>query len=127
MKPKIESLLKQILSGNLKNNNARILNYIQINDRCQIDMMRKDLNIAHQTLTSRISDLEDMGLVYVDGFGLFNDTKYSLYRYENNPLKREFRAEKRRLSKFVAWKKRGYDEFHDLLKDDNNLLQLKLF
>ena len=126
MKPKIQSLLKQIKSGNLKNNNARVLSYVGAHDRCHIDTMRNDLKIAHQTLTSRVSDLEDMGLIYVEGVTSVKGVCYSLYRYENNPVKRESRAKARKLLKFNAWKKRGLTEFAVLLSNDKSLPKLDL-
>ena len=85
MKAKIQTLLKQLSSGNFNSQSSKILRYVGSNDKCTIDMMRKDLKLAHQSLTGRISDLEDLGMLYVE---------------------------------------RGLNEFLELLKSDEDFLEL---
>jgi hypothetical protein len=124
MKAKIQTLLKQVSSGNFNSQSSKILRYVGSNDKCTIDMMRKDLKLAHQSLTARISDLEDLGVLYVEGITSTKGIFYSLYRYENNPVKRKSRAKERAELKFRAWKKRGLNEFLEFLKSDEDFLEL---
>jgi predicted ArsR family transcriptional regulator len=63
MRAKMEALLKQIESGKIETDKAKILNYIINNpESSRIDILEA-LDMLENTATGRISDLEDLGLI----------------------------------------------------------------
>lgn len=115
MKPKVKAYLKQIESGQIKTDKARILKYIIDNNGGNIIHLRSLLNIKHQTLTARISDLLDDGIIYVKG--TFNDGKYSKFAYEPDKEKQKENRKKRRYDKYLQWKSKG-EGFKDLIQEE---------
>ncbi len=85
-------------------------------------MMRRDLNMAHQTLTSRVSDLMDMGLLYENGTTseVNQDGRavlYTLYGLEKDRHQQEIRRAIRRREKYNSIIKRLNEEFEDLFTE----------
>lgn len=116
--PKIEALLNQIWSGNLKNNTAKVLAHIIKENGSYVEKMRNELNMPHQTLTSRISQLEDMGVIYVANIVRGEKRNFSFYQYEPLGFMRDIRKEKKRELKFDLLKKRLVRDFSDLMTED---------
>ena len=106
MKPKVEALLQQIISGNFKNTNVRVLHYVKQNGMSTIDDLRQDLNIAHQTLTSAVSHLEDLGVLYKMGVTRTKGISYSIYTYEANPIEIDRRAKEKKSGKVYCLEKK---------------------
>ena len=120
------SLEQQINSGTLQSNTAIVLDYIRNNRNCNVHTMRKVLNtMSHQTLTSRISDLEDEGWIYPSGQIKVScadgkDRIYTTYRYEPLPAERFNRSRARAYHKYVRLKERILTDFSDFYKEDKN-------
>lgn len=118
------SLEQQIASGTLQTNTAIVLDFIKSNKVTHVHEMRKYLKfMSHQTLTSRISDLEDEGWIYSPDNTqvLCDDGKtrtYSLYCYESDPKMRATRAHARKYNKYQRLKYRILDEFYEFYKSD---------
>lgn len=120
MKPKVEALLAQIESGQLKTNNAKTLDYIISKpEGATIQDMRMYLGLKHQTLTSRISDLVDMGLIYAAGVSRLESAgkavSYTVYRYEPNKDAQKARAYEVKRGKYENLKKRLETDFAEFL------------
>ena len=123
MKAKVESLREQFRSGQIKTNNAKVVKYLLDYSFATINMMRRDLNMAHQTLTSRVSDLMDMGLLYENGTTseVNQDGRavlYTLYGLEKDRHQQEIRRAIRRREKYNSIIKRSNEEFEDLFTED---------
>ena len=108
-KSSIIALQKQIDTGALSTNASLILSYIQRNDTQKegIDMTMLEgwSNLKQSTITSRVSYLEDLGVIYSKGTrkvkNLNGETySYSLFFAEYEPLKQEINRDKRELMKF---------------------------
>jgi DNA-binding MarR family transcriptional regulator len=119
MRAKVSALIEQIESGQLKTNNAKILDKFVLNpEGLTVYDLRIHLGMAHQTLTSRISDLEDMGVIFayktvertVDG----KARKYTLYKYSKDSVRQMQNALLRRETKFNSIIKRLENEYQDL-------------
>lgn len=119
------SLEQQINSGTLQTNTAIVLDHVRNNRNCNVHSMRKELKfMTHQTLTSRISDLEDEGWIYASGQIKVHcddgkDRTYTTYRYEPNSTERYKRSRQRAYDKYVRLRDRILTDFHDFYKNDN--------
>ena len=120
------SLEQQIASGKLITNTALVLEYVKTNPDANVYDMRIDLNkLTHQTLTSRVSDLEDEGWLYVSGQTKIScadgtDRTYTTYRYESNPDERQKLAKARAYKKYKRLKERILSEFNEFYKEDKS-------
>ena len=70
--------------------------------------------ISHQTITARLSGLEDIGLIYKDGEIKVRDTNYCCFYFEPCTLKRVENRKKIREEKFKRWLRKA-DEFEDII------------
>jgi DNA-binding transcriptional ArsR family regulator len=122
MKPKVEALREQFRTGNIRTNNAKVLKFIIDNKDATVNDLRKGLGMAHQTLTSRLSDLKDMGLIYEEGTrqDLVGDkpVTFTVYTFESNRINQKIRAENVRREKYKSLVKRMENEFKDLFDKD---------
>jgi len=126
MKPKVKNWLKQLNSGEIKSKTTRIIYEIHKHTYkgkgfTTIDELRKDLNMAHQTLTAIVSNIQDEGLIVT--FGEFYNEERSVFqriRYAR-PEERNHLVRARRIDKLSQWIKRGREEFNDLLP--NSMIQ----
>lgn len=119
---KIKSLMAQINSGKIKNDAARILKFIINHDDATRPMICDMLGMLTQTVTARLADLQDLGIVNVQEHGF--DAEYNIYYYEPNVMGQVKNAYDRRKLKFEQWKRRGVDEFSDFLHQDQLELNL---
>ena len=62
MEAKIEALLNQVKTGRIKSLQGRILAMIMVKART-LDELRADYGFTHQTVSARLSELEDLGLI----------------------------------------------------------------
>jgi DNA-binding MarR family transcriptional regulator len=120
MKPKVKNWLKQLNNGVIKSKTTRIIFEIHKatykgKGFTTIDELRKDLNMAHQTLTAIVSNIQDEGLIVT--FGEFENETGSVFqkiRYARTEEREEL-VRQRRIEKLSQWIKRGREEFNDLL------------
>ena len=132
MSPKITALINQVNSRKLTNDKARILNQVYISRGVTSFTIEGRLNyIKPTTILARLSDLEDLGVIYKKGQRLHigNSQPYSVFCYEEDPKKQEQNALNRKALKFEAWKRRGLEEFNGLIhkKLREELTQLTIF
>lgn len=111
-----EALIEQINSGKLDGDKAKILHYIKTYKTATLQSLCSHFNKPIQTISARVSDLNKMGLIYVDDLkeGV-KKTQYSVWVYEHDVNKQEERANAILLKRFEAWKKAG-NEFKHLTK-----------
>lgn len=120
MKAKVKNWLKQLNNGEIKSKTTRIIYEIHKHTFkgkgfTTIDELRKDLNMAHQTLTAIVSNIQDEGLIATYGEvqnesgGVFQHIRYA------RPEERDDLIRARRIDKLSQWIKRGKEEFNDLL------------
>ncbi len=126
MKPKVKNWLKQLNSGEIKSKTTRIIYEIHKHSYkgkgfTTIDELRKDLNMAHQTLTAIVSNIQDEGLIVT--FGEFYNEEGSVFQRIKyaRPEERNDLVRARRIDKLSQWIKRGREEFSDLLP--NSMIQ----
>lgn len=120
MKPKVQNWLKQLNNGVIKSKTTRIIFEIHKatykgKGFTTIDELRKDLNMAHQTLTAIVSNIQDEGLIVT--FGEIENETGSVFqkiRYARAEERDEL-VRQRRIEKLSQWIKRGREEFSDLL------------
>lgn len=120
MKPKVQNWLKQLNNGVIKSKTTRIIFEIHKatykgKGFTTIDELRKDLNMAHQTLTAIVSNIQDEGLIVT--FGEIENETGSVFqkiRYARAE-ERDDLVRQRRIEKLSQWIKRGREEFSDLL------------
>ena len=121
MKVKVKNWLEQLNNGEIKSKTTRIIYEIHKHTFkgkgfTTIDELRKDLSMAHQTLTAIVSNLQDEGLIATYG-EIQNESGgffYQKIRYAGHE-DREYLIRERRREKLSQWIKRGREEFNDLL------------
>jgi DNA-binding MarR family transcriptional regulator len=120
MKPKVKTWLNQLNAGLIKSNTTQVIYEIHKHSfkgkgYTTIDELRTDLKMAHQTLTSVISNIQDEGLI--ETYGEVTNEQGSAFqkiRYAR-PEERDNLVRARRVEKLAQWIKRGKEEFNDLL------------
>lgn len=127
MKAKVKTWIRNVESGMIKSTTERVLLEIKNIGKSNTDLftyqttgidtetLRNHLGMAHQTLTSRLSELQDNGLIKVIGEKHGDESVYSVYAYVSDPEERITLAEVRKKEKFTQWMDRGLNEFWDLL------------
>lgn len=119
-KTRLKALLRQIESGKLKTDAARILQYIIENKYTSRPLISDALDMKLQTVVARVSDLLDLGIIEV--VPTDQETDYEILTHVPDTIRQMDNAFERRKAKFNAWKKRGMKEFGDFL----DLSQLEL-
>lgn len=118
MKPRVQSLLNQINSGQLKNDMSRILNHIKTYPLTTLPEIKRKLGIVHQTASARISDLLDMGLIEEKEEKKTTTGVHSYFKYQPDPRIQSINALKRKKEKFENWKKKGINQFQEFINND---------
>jgi len=98
----ITALKEQINSGKLKSNRAYILNYIKDEAKIGTDLTQL-LNVflmKQSTITSQLSTLTELGLIYVDGERHVKKTLYSIYYFEPDEFKQADNRKRVKAKKF---------------------------
>jgi DNA-binding transcriptional ArsR family regulator len=121
-KAKMKTFINQLLSGNIKTKQEICLKYIKDNSpissnaMTDIITMKRELNMAHQSLTGALSVLEDCGLIKVVGEKTYKEIKnssYSIYEFVDAEEERMLLIEQRHMDKFLMWLSNveNYQEF----------------
>ena len=112
MKAKIEALLNQIQSGNIKTLHAKILNYAQKKKGFFIREIEEVFKVARSTATARVSELEDMGLIKnMGGYQTrYAKDKQGYYRYLVTEEEQKKHRWLRRSQKYNRWLNSGIEE-----------------
>ena len=119
MKPKVKNWINQLENGNIKTNTTKILYAIckhtyRGKGYTNVDELRTELNLPHQTLTAILSMVQDEGMIVMFGEVEINKSKYQKISYAK-PSERESLIYNRRIDKFNQWLKRGVEgEYKDL-------------
>lgn len=128
MKAKVKTWLKNLENGTIKTNTEIVLKAVKENTpECNIfDFtnekkgvstyeLRNILNMSHQTLTSRLSDLQDEGLIKDVSQVTVDGTVYSVYMFIKHLEYRKQLITSRKKEKYIQWLKNAdkYFEFMD--------------
>ena len=128
MKAKVKTWLRNVENGTLKTNTEIVLNKIKdstpdadgfifenYGKGISTYHLRESLNMSHQTLTSRLSQLQDEGLIKDVSQVIVNDTYYSVYMFVSDIQYRERLIHLRKHENYVKWLKNAdkYIEFMD--------------
>jgi DNA-binding Lrp family transcriptional regulator len=112
----VHNWVKLLESGDLDNYTIKVLKHIKDNPHTDIESMRNNLKISHQTLTSRISDLMDEGLVEIVGDKLVKQgINYSLFKFVEGTFRQNEVKKNRLKSKYISWVNRGMREYKDIM------------
>ncbi len=111
-KAKILALKHQIESGKIRTDSARILEYIIRTGPAYIPEIMQVLHLKQSTVTGRISELEDMGLLENLGADLtpFSDYKQSRFGYIGSEQKQREKRLSRHLKRRNRWLNVGIEE-----------------
>lgn len=111
MKANYKQYIENLNSGFIKSKTLKVLNYVKINPKCTIYEMRMKMNISHQTLTSAISNLMDLGLIEINGQTKLGipEKHYSLFVFQSNESKILYNIHQREYEKIKLWIARGFD------------------
>jgi len=112
---KIDAYLKQVNSGKMSNDASKILGLIYTNPDTTLLDVEKNLKMLMQTASARISDLMDMGAIYITGEIEKGERKFSTYKYEKNPARRSALEFQRREHKLGSWIELGLNSFKDMM------------
>jgi len=108
---KLEALFNQITSGKMTNDRAKVFNLVFVsNVGVTIEQLKAKLPSV-KNISGRLSELEDLGLIYKAG-RLGN---YSLFLFEKNPNNQILRRQQKHAEKYRQCVKRLKAEFTDYL------------
>ena len=96
-----ETFFEQLRNGAYESKQKQVYEHVWEHGPVTLANMRAAMGMAHQTLTSRLSALQDLGVIYQDDDGRF-DTVPEIH-YERH-------AAQRKELRYQRWKKRGEDE-----------------
>ncbi len=120
---KIQALQKQIDSGQLKSDEAKILDFIKKEGFSSMPLICDALNMPEKTVSARLSGLQDVGIVEIVPHKE-NVPQYQIYTFQPVKKIQIYNAWKRKEFKFQKWKKRGLKEFPEfLIEIEYNLLE----
>lgn len=103
-------------TGDLQNYTIKVLRFIKDNPNTDIERMRNELDLPHQTISSRVSELMDEGLVEISG-ERSNDkgNSYSLVKFVEGTFRQNQVKEQRLRHKYMSWVNKGMREFKDVM------------
>lgn len=139
MKAKVRTWLRNIENGNIRNYTECVLNEIKDNtpnlkSYPDLDGMRKgitvhelrrELNLSHQTITSRISELHDEGLIKDVGQMEIDDAFYSIYMFVDDLSFRERVITQRKHEKYLRWLKNANQYFEFMDAQTSNMISFE--
>ena len=126
MEAKIEALMKQVETGKMNTDKAYILDYLKRRTKkkqgTDIVDLEHHFTMKPTTILARLSDLEDMGLIYKKGKRNREeqDQNYSLFYVEEHEEQIAHRAQLRHVDKFKKWITKGL-KFTEQMADDTPL------
>lgn len=112
-KASIETYIDQVTSGKLNTDSQKIYQEINSSNGITIKSLRR--KFSHQTLTARISELQDSGVVYESGVEKIGNTSFSVLKTEEDADQILQNRKDRKIKKFVKWLKKAevYVDFLD--------------
>lgn len=118
MRASIEALLNQINSGKMESDAARILNHIKNYPFSTCSEMERKLNMLHQTLSARLTDLLDLGIIEERGNRKTSRSKETYFKFQPDPAKQKRNAAQRKAEKFQKWIKKGLGQFGEIINPE---------
>lgn len=120
MKARTKQYIQNVRDGFLKTNTEKVLHWIKNNSMTTVYELRQT-GISHQTLTSRISHLQDLGLIKVVGNCNIDGKHYSQYEAVLDSVSVEHYRKSREQEKVITWIKKGLElniteDFKELLE-----------
>jgi len=111
MKANYKQYIENLNSGFIKSKTLKVLNYVKQNPQCTIYEMRMKMNISHQTLTSAISNLMDLGLIEINGQTKLGTPKkhYSTFIFQSDESKIIYNIHQREHEKIKLWISKGLE------------------
>tara|TARA_R110002012_G_scaffold219820_2_gene391303 strand:- start:7 stop:396 length:390 start_codon:yes stop_codon:yes gene_type:complete len=117
-KASIKTYIANLNCGKNEADAARVYQFIQEYTRTNKNEIIQVLKMPHQTVTARLSDLLDRGVITIEGEDDSNTSPLSRFVIVTDISKVEYYAHKRLLSKFENWKKQGLSRFSELLTEE---------
>lgn len=112
----VKNWLRLMGTGELENKAVRILDYVKAHPGTDIDTMRVELDMAHQTITALISNLMDAGLIkFIGERRKSNDNVYSILFFVESQFERDQLKQKRLKEKFNLWIDKGLSDYTSLM------------
>lgn len=112
----VKNWLRLMGTGELENKSVRILDYIKAHPGTDIDTMRVQLDMPHQTITALISNLMDAGLIkFIGERRKSNDNVYSILFFVELQFERDQLKQKRLKEKFNLWIDKGLSDYTSLM------------
>lgn len=112
-KHSIEAFLDQLRTGKAETKAHKV--YLHLHGRPQrLQTLRAELPIPHQTLTSALSRLQDMGMVTQDSAGHFRQVPME---------EREAHAATREQERYERWAKKGREN-NWFAREDNRQMRI---
>ena len=107
-KTQIDALLKQVETGKLESDKAKILSEIKRHaGLCSLDLCKR-LNMNIRTVSGRLSDLEDDGLIISQGATTLNGSQHTTFSFAYNEVTRERVKANRKLQSYLRALKKVY-------------------
>ena len=106
--------------GELKSTSDKVLNTVRKLRRCTKVEIMKANGMSHQTVTARLSELMDSGLIKVANTRKGSRSFLSIFSPETNKEQVAVNASIRERARFEKWLKKG-EEFKHLINEQGNL------
>jgi len=129
MKASVKNWLTNLENGNITNFSEKVLKEVKDNTRLynyepsdsekkgiSTYALRESTGMSHQTLTSRLSQLNDEGLIRVIGQVEINEKHYSVYEFIFDDYFRKVTITLRKKEKFAQWLKKA-DSFSEFMEE----------
>jgi DNA-binding transcriptional regulator GbsR (MarR family) len=97
----VETFIEQTENGNIRSAKVRVYRVLKIHGHSTLDHLRRTMGMSHQTLTARLSELMDMGVVWQSEKNEFYLTKKDMWT---------FYSDLRTQQRFQKWLKAGEKE-----------------
>lgn len=111
----VKTWIQQMESGELKSKTIKILKYIKDNQFTDIDLIRQELSISHQSVTAIVSNLMDEGMVDFVGERQRDGTTYSVLKYIDSQFQQAILKERRIKEKYRLWLEKGLTDYRHLM------------
>lgn len=113
--PKVKNWLRLLEKGIIKAKTIRLLHFIKTHANTDLDEIRNQLNMAHQTASAILSNVMDEGLVYSKGERTVHGREYSVLIFVENEEMREHLKQARAKAKYIQWLHRGITDHANFL------------
>lgn len=110
---KIQAFITQVENGNLKSNRAKVYNHILNHPGSSLADLAIHLHLSYHSLSGRLSELMDAGLIYING-----QTSSSLSKhYVSEKEDRNRLIAQRKAIKYNQWLRES-DNYTDILPSE---------